>query len=118
MNKTKIKRKLILQVIQKFVCTTDVQKLAEANLRNDSAKLATGGRDTVSCWTISCWEYFSGNDEGRDIGPKVLEEISETVKEYKSFGIVCIAGKCIEPEAWRKHEVNMKRRIYSGHTYP
>ena len=105
-------------MIQKFVCTTNVQKLTEANLRNDSAKFATGRRDTVSGWTISGWEYFSGYDEGRDIGPKVLEEIGETVEEYKSFGIVCIAGKCIESEAWRKHEVNMKRRIYSGDTYP
>jgi hypothetical protein len=47
-NKTYAKGKLSLQMLQKFVWTTNVQKLTEANLRNDSAKFATGGRDTVS----------------------------------------------------------------------
>ena len=96
-------KEISLQMIQKFVWTTNVQKLTEANLRNDSAKFATGGRDTISGWTISGWENFSRNDEGRDIGTKVLEEIGETVEEYKSLGIACSASKLIESEAWTRH---------------
>ena len=88
-------------MVQEFVCPTKVQKLTEANLRNDSAKFATGGRDTVSGWTISGWENFSRNDEGGNIGTKVQEEVGETVKEYKSL-IVYSASKVIESKAWMK----------------
>ena len=98
-------------MLQEFVWTTNVQKLTETNLGNDSAKFATGGSDTVGGWTISSRENFSGNDKGGNIGTKVLEEVGETVEEYKSLRIVWSAGKFIESEAWVKHQVKMKRRI-------
>jgi len=91
-------------MLQKFVWTTNVQKLTEADLRDDSAKFATGGRDTVSGWTISGGEYFSGNDKSSNIGTKILEEVCEAVEEYKSLGIVCSASKFIESEAHNDEE--------------
>lgn len=98
-------------MLQESVWTTNIHKLTEANLRNDSAKFATGGRDTVSGWTISGWEDFSRNDEGSNIGTKVLEEVGETVEEYKSLLVVSSGSKFIESEAWMKHQVKMKQRI-------
>ena len=97
-------------MVQEFICPTKVQKLTEANLRNDSAKFATGGRDTVSGWMISGWEIFSRNDEGGNIGIKVLEEVGKTVKEYKSLGIVYSASKVIESKAWMKTSSYKKNR--------
>ena len=86
-------------MLQECVWPTDVQKLTETNLRNDSAKFATGGRDTVSGWTISGWEDFSGNDEGGNIRAKVLEKVGETVEEYKGLLVACSGSKFIESEA-------------------
>lgn len=107
-------------MLQKFVGTTDVQKLTEADLRNDSSKFATGGRDTVSGWTISGWEYFSGNDESGNIGTKVLEEVCEAVEEYKSLCIVWSASKFIESEAWKKKKTSSKNEATDilGDAYP
>ena len=118
MNKTYAEGKLSLQMLQKFVWTTNVQKLTEANLRNDSAKFATGGRDTVSGWTISGWEYLSGYDKGGNIGTKVLEEVCKAIEEYKSLGIVCSTSKFVESKAWINTSSKNEATNILGDAYP
>ena len=55
----------------------------ETNLRNDSAKLATRRRNTVSSRPITCRKCFTGNDERRRVRPEVLEEVREAVQEHE-----------------------------------
>jgi len=40
-------RLLHAHVLDEFICATDILELTEADLSNDSTKLATGGGDTV-----------------------------------------------------------------------
>lgn len=68
-----------LHVLDPFVSTTDILELTEADLSNNSAKLATCSRDTVGCRTVASRENFSRNDEGSGVGAEVLEEVSQAV---------------------------------------
>ena len=64
----------------------------ETNLRNNSTKLATRRRDTVSSRPITCWEGFTGNDKRRRVRPEVLEEVGETVEDDET--VSGSVGRC------------------------
>ena len=51
----------------------DVPEAGKADLRNDRAGLAARGRDTVARRAVARRERLTGNDEGRRVGPEVLE---------------------------------------------
>ena len=71
----------------------------ETNLRNNSTKLATRRRDTVSSRPITCWEGFTGNDERRRVRPEVLEEVREAVEEDKRVARAVRRGEFVVGEA-------------------
>jgi hypothetical protein len=73
-------------VLHEIVGTADVTELGKSDLGNNSAKLAGSGRDAVGSGTVTGGEDLSRNDEGRDVGAKVLEEVRQTVEEDESLG--------------------------------
>lgn len=66
-------------MFDKFVGPADILKFREANLRDNSTELATGGRNTVSGGPVARREDFSRYNEGCRVRPKVLEKVCETV---------------------------------------
>lgn len=59
----------------------DVPETREADLSDDSAELATRGRDTVAGGAVASGERLTGHDERRRVRAKVLEEVGEAVEE-------------------------------------
>jgi len=85
-------------VLDESVGTTNVSKTGESDLGNNSAKLARSGRDTVCGGTVTSGESLSGNDEGRGVGAKVLEEVGEAVKEDEGLLSSFSASKLVVRE--------------------
>lgn len=75
-----------IHVVDKLVGSTDILELHKADLGDNSTKLTTGSRDTVSSRSITSREDFSWDDEGGGVGTKVLEEVGEAVKDDESLG--------------------------------
>lgn len=73
-------------VLDELVLAADVDELTKAKLGNDGAELSGRGGDTVCGRAVTGGEGFTGNDEGRRVGPKVLEEIGEAVEEHEYVG--------------------------------
>ena len=73
-------------VLDELVLAADVDELTKAKLGNDGAELSGGGGDTVCSRAVTGGEGLTGNDEGRRVGPKVLEEIGEAVEEHEYVG--------------------------------
>ena len=69
---------------------TDVLQLRKADLRDDGAELARGGRDTVRGGAIARREDLAGNDERGRVWAEVLEEVREAVEEDE--GLLGAAG--------------------------
>lgn len=92
-------------------------------LTNDGTNLARGGRDTVGGRTVSGWEYFAGNNEGRGVGAwqnvsnlrysfsskalitrqsirltKVEEELSKDVNSQQAVGRDVVVSKTHDDE--------------------
>lgn len=79
------------------ILATNVLQAGEADLGEDGAELARGGRDTVTRGPVARREDFSWNDEGRGVGAEVLEEVGEAVEEDECALVVLEDG--IVPEA-------------------
>ena len=88
-----------LHVLDEFICATDILELTEPNLGDNSTKLAASGGDAVGSWTVTSGEYLSGNNEGRGVGTKVLEEVGQAVKEHECLGGTCCSDKLVVSEA-------------------
>lgn len=92
-------------------------------LANDGTNLARGGRDTVGGRTVSGWEYFAGNNEGRGVGAwqnvsnlryscsskalitrqsirltKVEEELSKDINSQQAVGRDVVVSKTHDDE--------------------
>lgn len=70
-----------LHVSQECVGSSDIWKLGETDLGDDSTKFTGSSRNTVSGGTISGGEDLSRNNKGGGVGSKVLEEVGKAVKE-------------------------------------
>jgi len=86
-------------VLDECVGTTDVPKLGESDLGDNSAKLTGSGRDTVSGGTVTSGEHLSRNDESGGVGAKVLEEVGQAVEEDESLGSTSGGDKLVVCEA-------------------
>lgn len=78
---------------------TDVTKLGESDLGNNSAKLTRSGRDTMCGGTVTSGENLSWNDECGDVGAEVLEEVRQTVKEDEGLPSCTGGDKLVIPKA-------------------
>lgn len=96
-------------MLDEVVRTTNILQAGKADLRNDGTKLSGGGRNTVARGAITSREDFSGNDEGRCIGPEILEEIRQAVQEDE--GLLGTGGsvKLVVAEAWSRHPSVLSR---------
>ncbi len=83
---------------------TDVPQASESDLSHNGTKLTAGSRYTMSGRTVPRREDFAGNDESRGVGPKVLEEIGETVEEHESILCGLGSGELIVTKAYRNNE--------------
>lgn len=72
-------------VLHESVSTTNVTKLGESDLGNNSTKLSGGGGDTMGSGTVASGEDLSRDDEGGRVGAEVLEEVRQAVKEDEGF---------------------------------
>jgi len=86
-------------VVKEFIWTVDISQAGEADLRDDSAKLAACRRDTVCRGAVTGGEDLPRHDEGGSVGAKVLEKVGETVKEGEPLGVGMGFGQCIIAEA-------------------
>ena len=73
-------------VLHESVSTTNVTKLGESDLGNNSTKLSGGGGDTMGSGTVASGEDLSRDDEGGRVGAEVLEEVGQAVEEDESLG--------------------------------
>lgn len=108
-----------IHMLHKLVGPTNVYQLGKANLGDDGTELARGSWDTVCGGTVTSGEDFSRNNEGGNVGAKVLEIIGEAVKNDESFGSRWCGGKLVITESceftvrkWKK-----KSETFDG-TYP
>jgi len=81
------------------ISSANIHQAGEPNLRNDGPKLSASRRDTMCGGTISGREDLPRNDECGDIGPEILEEVGQAVKEYKCLLLVAIGIELVEAEA-------------------
>ena len=68
-------------MVDELASAANVDQLAEADLRDDSAQLTRGSRDTVRGRAVASGERLTRDDEGRGVRPEVLEEVREAVEE-------------------------------------
>ena len=87
------------QVLDERVRAANVDELAEADLRDDSAELAARGRDTVRGGAVARRERLTGDDERGRVGPEVLEEVSEAVEEDERLLATVGRGELVVGEA-------------------
>lgn len=87
-------------MLHEVVLATDVDHACKTNLRDDGTEFATRRSDTVAGGPITCGEGFSGNDEGRGVRTKVLEEVGQTVKEYKRLRRCGGSGELVKRKAY------------------
>lgn len=73
-------------VLDEFVCTTDITELSETDLSNDSSKFAGSSRDTVCSRTVPSWESLTRYNESGGVGAEVLEEVGQAVEEDEGLG--------------------------------
>ena len=85
-------------VLNESIGTTDITEAGEPDLGNNGSKLAGSGRDTVGGRTITSGEHFSGNNESRRVGAKVLEEVRQTVEEDEGLGSSSGCGELVVRE--------------------
>ena len=86
-------------MLHEVVLSPDVHHLPEADLRDDSAELAARGRNTMRGRAIARRERLTRDYEGRRVGPEVLEEVGETVKEDKRLSAGVGSDELVVSEA-------------------
>lgn len=89
-------------MLDELARSTNILQLGKADLGHDGAKLSACGGDTMGSWTITSGESFTGYNECGSIGTEILEEIGETVKEYKDFRRLGSGGEFIVAETCQK----------------
>ena len=85
-------------MLDELVRAANVDELAEADLRDDGAELAARGRDTVRGGAVAGRERLARDDEGRRVGPEVLEEVREAVEEDECLLARAGRGKLVVSE--------------------
>ena len=70
-------------MVDELASAANVDQLAEADLRDDSAQLTRGSRDTVRGRAVASGERLTRDDEGRRVGAEVLEEVREAVEGHE-----------------------------------
>ena len=89
-------------MLDKRARAADVLQLREADLRDDGAELARGGRDTVRGGAVARGEDLAGDDERGRVRAEVLEEVGEAVEEDERLGSGGCGGKFIISKAYNK----------------
>lgn len=64
---------------QEFAFASDIDEPGKSDLGDDSAELAARCANAVCGRPVSSREDFTGDDECRCVGSKVLEEVRHTV---------------------------------------
>ena len=86
-------------MVDERVLAANVDELAEADLRDDSAEFAARGRDTVCGRAIACRERLPRDDKRGRIGPEILEEVREAVEEHERLPAAVRRGELVVCEA-------------------
>ena len=86
-------------MLDELVRAANVDELAEADLRDDSAELAARGRDTVRSGAVARRERLPGDDERSRVRTEVLEEVREAVEEDKRVARAVRRGEFVVGEA-------------------
>ena len=87
------------QMVDELASAANVDQLAEADLRDDSAQLTRGSRDTVRGRAVASGERLTRDDEGRGVRPEVLEEVREAVEEDERLLAAARCGELVVGEA-------------------
>lgn len=110
-----------IHMLHKLVGPTNVYQLGKANLGDDGTELARGSWDTVCGGTVTSGEDFSRNNEGGNVGAKVLEIIGEAVKNDESFGSRWCGGKLVITEScefivrkWKKKVKHLMEHTHNN----
>lgn len=74
------------------------------DLGDDGAELATRRTYTVTRGAISGRKDLSWDDKCRGIGPKVLEEVSQTIKENKRSGCAVMDHSIVAKSHAREYD--------------
>jgi len=101
--------KYLQNVLDEFPGSTDILKLTEPDLGDNSTELAAPGGDTVAGRTITSGEGFSRDDESGCVGTEVEEEVAQAVKEHKGLfvggcGCEFVKSEAHDNENDRKHD--------------
>jgi len=73
-------------------------------LRHDGTKFPAGGGESMRGRAVSRGEDLSRDDEGRHVGPKIGEEVCETVQRKERPGFVLLNGVWTRIDAgYQKH---------------
>ena len=86
-------------MLHELVRAANVDELAEADLRDNSAELAARCRDTVRGGAVARRERLTGDDERSRVGPEVLEEVGEAVEEDERLLATVGRGELVVGEA-------------------
>ena len=86
-------------MLDELVRAANVDELAEADLRDDSAELAARGRDTVRGGAVARRERLPRDDERGRVRAEVLEEVREAVQEDKRLLSAFGLGELVVAEA-------------------
>lgn len=74
-------------MLDKFVGSTDILKLAEPNLSDDSTEFSSRSGNTVRGRAVSCRENFARYHKRGGVWAKILEEIGKAIQEDECFGV-------------------------------
>lgn len=85
-------------MVDPLVGAANVFEGTEADLGNNSTKLAAGSRNTVASGTIASREHLAGDDEGGRVGAKVEEQLGEREKDKEEGGREVEDGGVAEAE--------------------
>ncbi|RUS20113.1 hypothetical protein BC937DRAFT_86334 [Endogone sp. FLAS-F59071] len=86
------------KMVDPLVGAANVFEGTEADLGNDSTKLATGCGNTVTSGAIASREHLAGDDEGGRVGAKVEEQLGQCEKDKEQGGRVVEDGVVTETE--------------------
>lgn len=96
-------------MIQELISSSNINQLPKSDLRHDSAKLAAGGRYTVSRRSIAGRENLSRDHKRGRVGPKVLEEVGKTIQEHEGLGAGRRCDECVVAETFllQRRSINL-----------
>lgn len=83
----------------------NILQAGKAYLGDNGSELATGGRNTVGCTSVTRREHFTRYNKCGGVWAEVLEEVGQAVEENKGAGSSGGGGEFVVTEAYRT-EVN------------